>query len=403
MQESISCQQFEEQIFAYIDGMLTAAESARFLAHAQSCPECMAALREAEAFEAGMHEMLAPIAPPADFAQRVMSALPEPKTTAKIVKFPRRSVVATIGTVAAAAVIALAVNVGSDLDNDAPLTPPQVADDPVISIPVEPTEPGELTPDEPTLTDDEQGSVQVADEGQNVVDDTRSESGDAGANQEQNSNNADNNVNNDVNDKNDVTISEIKLPQASYGDSSEGFLSRRLVADLEGTDIYSPSLSTDGKYVTFYTQDENYTYLWRGNLQTPAEPEMIDYCAVSGDNLTGTANQTTNLTAVFSPDNSMLASNTNQGIWCSVLGEGGEMWQLTPNGGGSLLTWSYDSSKFLFTDAEGGLYIGYPMEKQVVEICSQPVSDFCWGRDNSTVVYTMEENGVLKLYSVQVP
>jgi len=372
MQE-MTCLQFEEQIFAYIDGMLDADSTARFLAHKEACAACRAALEEAESFEAGMFAALAPVEPPAGFAEQVMAKIAaEPavvQPAAKVVKFPRRGIFATIGTVAAAAAIALAVGV-ADMPAEQP--PVQMAEDPpAIVVPVEP----KPVVDEQPVVEKPVVSKPVAKPAPEVKPEPEEVK---------------------------VTVADIDLPQASFGAGSEGEFSLRMVAALEGTDIYSPSLSADAHYATFYTRNEDVVYLWRSDLIEPGEPVLMDHCSLDGS-LPATAAYTNAQSAIISPDHSMLASNTKEGVWCSALGDNSDMWQLTEIGGGNLLTWSPNSAKILFTDAEGALFVGYPLEKLVLPICAGPVADIAWGADNSTVVFTTDADGVLELFTVIIP
>ena len=65
------------------------------------------------------------------------------------------------------------------------------------------------------------------------------------------------------------------------------------------------------------------------------------------------------------------------------------MVELCKEGGGDILAWAPNSSKFVFTDADGKLYIAYPIEKRIVLAYEDgQVKDVAWGSDSATLVFT---------------
>lgn len=157
----VNCSLFQEMIFPYLDNNLTDEATACFLEHAGSCPQCQAALEEARAFEFGLIGVFSDMEPPVDLADNIMGSLhadttlfpeattepliadvaavaatveepvekapaePEQKAENKtattggtVTKFPKKGIIATVGTLAAAAVLALAIGVSGMADNN---------------------------------------------------------------------------------------------------------------------------------------------------------------------------------------------------------------------------------------------------------------------------------------------
>ena len=112
-------------------------------------------------------------------------------------------------------------------------------------------------------------------------------------------------------------------------------------------------------------------------------------------------------TTVFSPDMTMLSMNArgdNAGVWVSNLLSNGTLSRITTEGGGDLLAWASNSSKFVYTNSEGDLYVAYPIEKRIVLLFEGNVKDVAWSSDNKTLVLTnQEKNEQLSLYTIQVP
>ncbi|MBQ1501667.1 MAG: hypothetical protein IIZ45_03515 [Firmicutes bacterium] len=74
-------------------------------------------------------------------------------------------------------------------------------------------------------------------------------------------------------------------------------------------------------------------------------------------------------------------------------------------GGGSLLSWSPDSNKVLYTQTDGSLHVYYPDQDLHIEIYSSSVSYVCWAGDSQHVAFSARnsESGQLAVYSVVVP
>ena len=75
------------------------------------------------------------------------------------------------------------------------------------------------------------------------------------------------------------------------------------------------------------------------------------------------------------------------------------------NGGGTVLNWSADSNKLLFTDASGSLFAYYIAERQVVSVFAGQVTSAFWLSDNRTVLLSGTPTGGAhsNIYTVLLP
>lgn len=191
---------------------------------------------------------------------------------------------------------------------------------------------------------------------------------------------------------------QLVLPRAAYGSTAQGTLSVRLLAKVEGNAIYAPNVSARGKSAAFYTADDQNIYTWQVDLAEASLPDVTAVTPLSeaSDALVGTTAAVSATDLVGSPDGTMLAQNSREGLWISLTE--GEVFLLTEEGAGSLLAWAPDSSKLLFTNAEGALFVGYPLERRIYQVTDMPVKDVCWSEDNKTVVFQAEVEGEDCLY-----
>ena len=210
-----------------------------------------------------------------------------------------------------------------------------------------------------------------------------------------------------VSKPNTQTTTPIKLPTAAYGTATTGQMAQRLVAAYTNDNIYMPTVADDGQTVYYYTKQNGKTYKWRSKIQSAEKP--VCEGAVTDKNFTlknTTATYSVN-TSIFSPDMSMLSMNArgvNSGVWLSSLASQYHLDKISDNGGGNILSWADNSSKFVFTNETGDLYIAYPMEKRVEKAFEGNVTDVAWGADNKTLVFTVKGEGEqMSLYTIQVP
>ena len=100
----INCIDFEAQIPEYLDGELTEAETAEFEAHLEGCPSCQKALEDTRALFADIKHGAKNV--PAELKKNVMAAVSLEKRTKK---YSGRSLVRTLGGVAASLVVVIGV------------------------------------------------------------------------------------------------------------------------------------------------------------------------------------------------------------------------------------------------------------------------------------------------------
>lgn len=341
-------------------------------------------------FDELLFASLKPVSPPEEFCARVMSAVaaepaPQPTKTAKVIQLNWRRFAMGLGTCAAAFALFVGVSaVGSD-DPPAMLVnkPTQVAEvTPVISAPQEktvvPTQTDADTPDKAAGKPVRQTTTN------NVSSDTTA-------------------VDATVEDVPLPVISDqLVLPRAAYGTRTEGTLATRLLATVEGNQIYQPVFAD--KTAVFNTADAHNIYSWRVDLTDPSEPQAVvvaawDDLPNKDDVLQNTTSPVDTNTLVNSPDKTMIAQNSSNGMWISLLE--GDVFELTGEGGGSIVAWAPDSSKLVFTNADGALFVGYPFERRIYQLADGGVKDVCWHSNNKTLLYVMNDAGNDGLYIVE--
>ena len=216
-----------------------------------------------------------------------------------------------------------------------------------------------------------------------------------------------NNNSNNNGSNNDQNTSEVVLPTPSYGTETIGILDQRLIASYKSDNIYMPTISLDNETVSYYTKINDKIYLWKANLVEAEEPKCIGPVSDKNFELTKTTKVYDVNTSIFSPDMSILSMNARgekSGIWISNLNNSGNLIQISEEGGGDILDWAPNSSKFVFTNEDGNLFVAYPIEKRIVSIFEGKVNDVAWGSDNKTLTLTsFDKNNKLSLYTVQVP
>lgn len=370
--------------------------------------ELLNCLNDDALFDELLIDSLQPVSPPEDFSARVMAAIADEPVAhpAKVIQFPWRRCIAGLGICAAAFALFIGV---SALD---------INDNPTVLLANKPAQINrELTPAlvAPTMAAPTEKPTDSAQSGGDTTD----------------NNNSTNTSVNDVTDNSatssieiskistetsteDTTESqtealplpvksdELVLPRAAYGTETEGTLSTRLIATIEGNHLYQPSFA--GKNAVFNTADAENVYSWRVNVSDPSEPECSAMAAWSDlpapsevlRNTTATVEATT---LVASPDKTMLAQNSADGVWVSLLD--GDVFKLTGEGKGSLLAWSPDSSKLVFTNANGALFVGYPLERRIYQLAESSVKDVCWHSNNKTLLYVTAGTDEDALYIVE--
>lgn len=380
-----------------------------------------------EEFELLLRQSLTAIQPPADFSSRVMAAVAQEKkqkaAAPQVVPFPKAdprparrfgpSFWPGLGTIAASLVLFWAV-FGLPADSDEPQARPfvpglQTAEivrqEPALQRPdinqsqqapeqtpattpaTEPTEPVQPVQTEPTTVEPrvvQQPEVQPEQTSSAATEQPEIEPADEAGN------------------------GELILPQAAYGTDAQGTLSVRLLAEVPESEIYSPTINSRGTAASFYTADAENVYSWRVSLAEANSPEVAlvtSRSAMEPAELSSLLSPTTAkcqpTELVASPDGTIMAQNSRNGIWISLAE--GEVYNISDEEkGGSLLAWSPDASKLLFTNAQGQLFMSYPLEKRIYQITDLSVKDVCWSADNQTIIFLATNQGQDALYIAEL-
>jgi hypothetical protein len=378
-----------------------------------------------EEFEKLLQSTLSAIQPPEDFSAKVMAAVAqeakpeklqeqaEKAAPAKVIRFPMRRIAASLGACAAALLLFVSVS-SLPADQSEPTAqsllnkPLQVAEEPLLNQPAA----GITTENDANSTAEPVNAVantQTPDTSNRTDTNTASQGTSASAaSNKENSNQANSNSNsNPISNQqttNQVDNGELLLPRAAYGTESQGTLSTRLLATVENSRIYQPSVNNRSTIASFYTADAENVYSWRVVLTDPSQPEISLIADRTQQDvsllLTSAAANCDSTTIVTSPDKTIMAQNSSDGIWISL--NEGDVYKLTAESGGNLLVWSSDSSKLLFTNSEGALFLGYPLEKRIYQITDMNVKDVCISADNKTVLFVTSNDTQDFLYIVEV-
>lgn len=381
-----------------------------------------------EEFDLLLQQSLSAIQPPADFSDRVMAAIRQEAAPAAAEIIPlaepkrkRRFCTAfwpALGTIAASLVLFWAalgpLGTGTPDDNSGALklqTAMQsdvriAAIEPLAKIPQNGTaQPSEVTETSPaTQPDKATEPVNATQPNDTAQSSGADQSGDA-TQPTQTSEPTQPNETAQEPIIDEPGAGELILPRAAFGTEAQGTLAVRLLAEVENSQIYTPTINRRGSVATFYTADEENVYSWRVNLSTADSPEVSVVTSRSsiddiGSMLSKTTEPCDATTLVTSPDSTIIAQNSPDGLWISLAE--GEVYSLANEAGGSLLAWSPDSSKLLFTNSQGQLFIGYPLEKRIYQITDMSVEDVCWSTDNQTIIFLTTNNGQSALYIAEL-
>lgn len=354
------------------------------------------ALSDDAAFEELLKASLKPVEPPCDFSSRVMNAIAEEQAQpapAKVIRFPFRRFALGAASCAAALLLFVAVTAPSAEQPAIPTAKPlQIAEQPLFTAPEpakveQPTQTPETTAPRNTDTPNTSDTPEPATPTPAPAAVTAPKPAPV----------------TDPEPPAEVRDGELILPRTAYGTEMKDSLATRLVAEVENSHIYQPGFAD--KNAVFYTADDVNVYSWRVDLANAGEPQASVQAAKSdlpgiAQLLSATTTPVDNTTLVTSPDNTMLAQNSADGVWISL--KDGDVFQLTSESGGRIVAWSPDSSKLLFTNAEGNLFLGYPLEQRIYQISDQKVKDVCWNADNKTLLYVAEGDTQDALYIVTV-
>lgn len=370
------------------------------------------------AFESFLAENLSSVEAPLDLHSRIMSEvaqeMAEPAKKAAIFAFPNRRFVTGLGTCAAAVALVFGVGlIGDDVEQVLnPTAPEIVIDAPEVDIPevdVDAPEVGvEDVVDEAEVNDEVEVVAPVVTD--DVVAPVEPTVDEVIENDVVDGNIVDDTAVNDVVDATEQT-GDFVMPTAAYGTEATGAVAVRMVAAVDDADAYAPIINDKGSKVLFYTEEDDNLYQWQCDLTTISEPSAMLVAEdvseeLCDEVLVNTTTVNTMNTIVFSPDSTWIAINSRgdqQGVWLSA-NSGKDLWQLCVEGGGDLLAWAPNSSKFLFTDADGKLYAAYPVEQRIFLVSDLEVTDIVWGSDSTTAVFVANSDGDYNaVYTVEIP
>lgn len=90
------------------------------------------------------------------------------------------------------------------------------------------------------------------------------------------------------------------------------------------------------------------------------------------------------------------------GLW---LGKDEEETLVSEVGGGSIVSWSSDGNKVLFTDDSDILHLYYVAENISLTLSSSTVHSLCWSEDGKAVVFSAydAQTGYYSIFKVVVP
>lgn len=413
----MSCNQWEEQIYLYLDGQLCAEQEQLLLAHIQQCESCARLFSEIEEINRLLKAETAVVDVPEDFSSRVMAALPDAPWKTKqtdeaqvVVPFAKQSRskrrFTRWGTAVAAAVLVAAVGVGglSEEGNMPPVVLPgnvSVADNQPSPNP----QPSDENQSGETIDGQQAGNlpepkpetpVTVADKPQ------------------QQPNNPVTPPKEDTQNVQTVSGSgELKLPQVAAGKEKTGIFSLLMLAACEDADVLNPVV-VDGNTVEYYIRSAYGTSKWQSKVSTTEDPALVEenakLGAAQGINTVTKAEWLTEsaYTEAVSPLGDMTLLNSmakDGGLWKITNSEDGEPKLLYQASGGKILSWSPDGTKAVYTDTEGNLYLVYPTEEVIMLVFEGNVSSVAWGADSKMIAFsaTTPESIYSAVYSADLP
>jgi|GEM_PF-3510255 len=428
----MDCKLFERQMQRSIDGLLTQRERQAMLQHAGHCPACAALLQDMTALDAALKAGLRAVEAPQGFAASVMTALPAPYTGQQRRRsFSSRQWLRYAG-VAAAAVLLIAAGIfglfsggpGSNPLDDLG-DPPTIAvvppNDIIIQPPgpetVEPTiEPDVIIPPE---NDDPQSNDETVDPDDSAVTQIIepkpqppviiAESDD----------------DDDVDDSNEPYIAAVELPRPAIDGNAprgEGAFALTLLAAFNDCDAVLPSLNSDG-LVEFYMTYKGVHQLWTQALTAESEPEFKEKVKElpSLHTISRSVNESPKTkypcVSAFSYDNRAKAVNRGgdmPGLWLyedlaspeAPLKEETAK-NITDLAGGTVLSWSADGNKLLFSDAADKLYVYYlhTAPALIVPLYDGAVSCAGWAGDSKKVLFAgkTEKDKHSGIYTIIIP
>lgn len=408
----MNCRGYQKLINRLQDGMLSDEERARLFEHCDLCSSCREELLMSRQLDALLSNYLKPMEPPADFLSRVMEALPsEPLVQRTVSRIPLWR---NLGLAAASLLLVVSVasfglwpgGMGNPVANNGD-TPSGVI---VAGNDDENTDTGNV----PDLDQNTSG-------GDNTTGDTAGDNADQngttvgtddtenGATDVPSTTDKDNQGSGLANPDSDPIIDsgEVKLPTVASNTKVWGDFSLTLLAELEGADVLLPTIEADGQINYLTMQNDSYQ-LWQKTIDDESDPVLLEE-EYSGS-LTDRESYVDNgdYSVAISPDGTMVAANTkgeNAELWLSKNDTDTEPTVYCKDAGGGLLSWAPNSSKLIFDDANGYLYVVYPVEQVVLLVFEGKVDSVVWADDSQTLIFSAKAPGDenSNLYQVTLP
>lgn len=412
----MNCQDYELLINKKLDRCLSPREASLLDAHLAACPECVQMAEEYLLLDQLLAQNIAQVSPPADLCSSVMAALPEqpvPIRAASSTPKRRRPVWRWVSTGVAAAAVVLGFMAASWFEQSVPGSevdaPPIVAEQDMpdlqqteLSRPVQVVKDSQqpLDTDPPAVADpperEQPEQTQQPETPANTEVPVEADPVDPPVADPPK-----------VEAPVDVTYkNEFSLPPVAYGNTAQGDYSLLTLASVEGYDATLPLVN--GSTVTFYVETEDACLEYQVDINGAAPDFLGETESLPSARSTANCESLDDLDdpcveAVSA--NGLAARNyggEKQGLW---LINGEEETQISEIGGGSLVSWSSDGNKVLFTDGDEHLHIYYVAENILLDLNATPVHSFCWGSDGRTIVFSAldAETGYYSIFTVIVP
>lgn len=422
----MDCQAIEREIQLYVDGELPPERVEALCKHMATCSSCALAYKEAQEFHDFLFANIEEVTPPAHFAADVMAkieALPQEAEKAVVIPLaePAKKTAfagwSRFGVLGSAAVIALAVYLsGTDLPslNNYPL--PSIsfmAEEPVepVSDPVDPQPSGQDPADVtvPAEENDKTNPDSNSDRPQQRENDGQNPSS-GGLVTPQNPSTENPGVTG--NQPEPTQNGELSLPQVASGRTVEGTFNLLLLAAHKNADAYEPQFDSTGAYAYYKVGMPEGVQNWKTNVSPNSDPSKTEdsYTFVNAKTTNAVADwlDDTPYLAALSPDSGMLAANMQSedgGLWIFSAGSEQKPQKLSDIGGGSLLLWSPDGSKILFTDQNEALYVAFPTENIIMPIIDGKVKDVSWSSNSHAILFSWlrEDSKHWAIYTAVLP
>lgn len=413
----MNCREFQLLINMEIDGQLPERVRPQLEAHLAVCADCSAYLAQLQQLNALLYSELEQVEPPADFASSVMSALAQPErepqlpvalpTEAAAPKKKRRRVIWRAG-VSIAAVLLLLVGL-SGIFHQERLQP----DSHIIASNDKTTQP--TLPQSNDNNEDSSGPLDTNPHSTDTTDPDSTGSENLPQPQTDNPTTVENpdKTNDTANSEDDAVtyIHGVPLPSVATNSHSSGNYNRITLASYNDYNAILPQVE-DGM-VTYYVEMDGLYLKWQVDSSGSMEPQFIEEVSSLPEPASiGRYNSTVDIDPETGEERSIewyeatsaegiVAKNSSSGLFLVQADGTGE--SLVAPGGGTLISWSPDGNKLLFTDASGTLQLYYPTEDLLLTIMSD-VSSACWNGATELIFAAYDSStGYSSIFRVTIP